>query len=98
MNNSARITPKDVFEKRHAFLGRKLIPDSAERFLTLTGNLRLQLIDLSEDEQEVRVDEFSFPVLEEAVDEFPGENSVLEFPEAVLNFHRPSIKASRATP
>ena len=46
---SLYVITDDIFEERHGFLRRKLFPDSVERFPSFTGNLRLQLIGLSED-------------------------------------------------
>jgi hypothetical protein len=75
---------KSRLQQGHGFFGGQLLPDLPERFLSLPGDLRLQLVDLTENEQEVGVDELPLPVVALGVDEFPGENGVLELPEAAL--------------
>jgi len=58
----------------------------------------LQLVDLAQNEQEVRVDELPFPIGAEGIDKFPGEHRVLELPRQSWISTVLSIKGSREPP
>jgi hypothetical protein len=52
---------KGLLEHGHGFLGGEEPPYFAERFSSLAGDLCLELVDLTEDKQEIRVDELPLP-------------------------------------
>jgi hypothetical protein len=83
----SRFSEKDFPKQGDRFFGGKLFPYLAEPFPPIPFDMRLELIDLSEDKQELGVNELTLPVISQGIDERPREDGVLDLSEAVLDLH-----------